>query len=47
MTGVVADTYAVIWYLLDDSRLSRRAGDTLDSNGNRGPQDLFAHHLHC
>jgi predicted nucleic acid-binding protein len=31
MTGEVADTHAVIWYLLDDSRLSRAAGDALDA----------------
>lgn len=30
MTSVVADTHAVIWYLLDDPRLSRAAGAALD-----------------
>jgi PIN domain nuclease of toxin-antitoxin system len=31
MTGVVADTHALIWYLLDDSRLSLQAGAALDA----------------
>ena len=30
MSSVVADTHALIWYLLDDARLSARAGTALD-----------------
>ena len=31
MTGVVADTHALIWYLLEDSRLSRQACAAFDA----------------
>jgi predicted nucleic acid-binding protein len=30
VTSLVVDTHALIWYLLDDPRLSRRAGKALD-----------------
>jgi PIN domain nuclease of toxin-antitoxin system len=30
VTGVVADTHSLIWYLLDDSRLSQRAATAFD-----------------
>jgi PIN domain nuclease of toxin-antitoxin system len=28
---VIADTHAILWYLFDDSRLSKTAGDLLDA----------------
>ena len=31
MTGVVADTHSLIWYLLDDTRLSQPAGAAFDA----------------
>ena len=36
MTGVVSDTHALIWYLLDDSRLSLQAGAALDADTAAG-----------
>jgi len=31
MPGVAVDTHAIVWYLLDDSRLSQKAAAALDS----------------
>src|SRR5665213_499700 len=36
MTGAVTDTHSVIWYLLDDGRLSRRAGALFDACAAEG-----------
>ncbi|MBI1281789.1 MAG: PIN domain-containing protein [Anaerolineaceae bacterium] len=38
MIAAVADTHAVIWYLYDDSRLSKHAGEFLEAAYKRGDQ---------
>lgn len=36
MPGVAVDTHAIVWYLLDDSRLSQKAAAALDSATEAG-----------
>jgi len=31
MAGIVVDTHTIVWYLLDDSRLSAKAAEVLDA----------------
>jgi PIN domain nuclease of toxin-antitoxin system len=40
-TSIVVDTHVLIWYLLDDTRLSKRANEALDGAVDSGRQIYF------